>query len=393
MPRKKSKRADGRYDLKRKMPDGTVKHFYGATVAEATAKYEAEQLRILDAQRKTSGGATYREMAEAYDAYISAPGSHIKRGTISAYKKHLPGLLSYFGDTPMADIDAQSISGYMERLKVEGKALHSITNARSVLSCIFRFWCANYHGTGNPALLAQVPAGLKRGTRDEPTEEQRDLINAHPEGCGFWAQLFEYTGLRLGEANALRWEDVDLTAGKIHVDNAMPWDRNQPYDETPKSDMAYRDIPILAPLRAALEEGKRSHKHSDYVLSGTDKPLTKAQYDYRWQVYCRALGLSRPYVRTITVKATPYRPEHVVNKTFWTVPDVSAHQFRHFYGTNLYYASVPDKLAQKLLGHADIMTTRRFYQQLREKEDEQYINQLNNYVIDQKNKVVKKSSK
>ncbi len=390
---KKSKRADGRYDLKRKMPDGTVKHFYGATVAEATAKYEAEQLRILDAQRKTSGGATYREMADAYDAYISAPGSHIKRGTISAYKKHLPSLLSYFGDTPMADIDAQSISGYMERLKVEGKALHSITNARSVLSCIFRFWCANYHGTGNPALLAQVPAGLKRGTRDEPTEEQRDLINAHPEGCGFWAQLFEYTGLRLGEANALRWEDIDLTVGKIHVDNAMPWDRNQPYDETPKSDMAYRDIPILSPLRAALEEGKCSHKHSDYVLSGTDKPLTKAQYDYRWQVYCRALGLSRPYVRTITVKATPYRPEHVVNKTFWTVPDVSAHQFRHFYGTNLYYASVPDKLAQKLLGHADIMTTRRFYQQLREKEDEQYINQLNNYVLDQKNKVVKKSSK
>ena len=38
-------------------------------------------------------------------------------------------------------------------------------------------------------------------TLEEPTEEQRDLINAHPEGCGFWAWLFEYTGLRMGEAN------------------------------------------------------------------------------------------------------------------------------------------------------------------------------------------------
>ena len=40
MPRKRTKRADGRYEIKRKMPDGKYKHFLGATVAEATAKYE-----------------------------------------------------------------------------------------------------------------------------------------------------------------------------------------------------------------------------------------------------------------------------------------------------------------------------------------------------------------
>lgn len=45
-------------------------------------------------------------------------------------------------------------------------------------------------------------------TLEEPTEEQRDLINAHPEGCGFWAWLFEYTGLRMGEANGLQWKMV-----------------------------------------------------------------------------------------------------------------------------------------------------------------------------------------
>lgn len=393
MPRKKTKRSDARYEIKRKMPDGTTKHFYGASVTEATLKYEEERQRIIDAQRKTSGGATYREMAVAYEAYITAPGSHIKRGTINAYKKHLPVQIDYFGDTPMADIDAQSVTGYLERLKVDGKALHTITNARSVLSCVFRFWCANYHGTGNPVQYAEIPAGLKRGKRDEPTAAQRDLINAHPEGCGFWAQLFEYTGLRLGEANALRWDDVDLNAGKIHVERAMPWDHNQPYLETPKSDMAYRDIPILAPLRPALEEGKRAHKSTEYVLSGTDKPLTQSQYEYRWKMYCRPLGLCKSHVRTVTIKGTPYRPEHVVNKTFWEAPDVTAHQFRHFYGTNLYYAKIPDKLAQKLLGHADITTTRRFYQELRDAEDEQYIDELNRYVVEQKSKVVKKSSK
>ena len=40
MPRKKTKRTDGRYEIKRKMPDGKYKHFLGDTIAEATAKYE-----------------------------------------------------------------------------------------------------------------------------------------------------------------------------------------------------------------------------------------------------------------------------------------------------------------------------------------------------------------
>ena len=41
---------------------------------------------------------------------------------------------------------------------------------------------------------------------------------------------------------------------------------------------------------------------------------------------------------------------------------------------------VPDKVAQKLMGHADITTTRRIYQQLREEEDLKYTALLDNYL-------------
>ena len=40
-------------------------------------------------------------------------------------------------------------------------------------------------------------------------------------------------------------------------------------------------------------------------------------------------------------------------------------------------------VAQKLMGHADIMTTRRVYQQLRESEDQKYYAQLDAYVSGQ----------
>lgn len=358
------------------MPDGSTKHFMGKSVTEAVSKYEtARDQMLLDAQ-KQKGGVTYREVSTAYENYITGPGSPLKRGTISSYRKYLPPLLEYFGDMAMGDIDAQMVSNYLEKMKVDGKSLHTLTNARSVLSCVFRYWCANYHGTGNPVQHAAVPAGMKRGKREEPTEEQCDIINAHPEGCGFWAQLFEYTGLRIGEANGLRWEDVDLEANVIHVRRTMPWEKNRPYLETPKTENAYRDVPILSPLRPALEKGKKLHRPEDYVMSGEPEPLSQTQYEWRWAIYCRPLGLSVKQEKRSRINGQPGK-----ERTYYRWKAVvTAHQFRHLYASNLFYAGVPDKVAQKLMGHADIMTTRRIYQQLRDAEDKKFYAQLDAYV-------------
>lgn len=393
MPRKKTKREDGRYEIKRKMPDGSTKHFFGYTVTEATAKYEAVRDEMLRQDEQEAAGPTFREVAEAYENYITGSTKPVKRGTISSYRKYLPQFLGSFGDMRMADIDAQSISSYWEKMKVDGKSLHTITNARSVMSCVFRYWCSNFHGTGNPVLLSEVPAGMKRGKREEPTKEQCDIINAHPDGCGFWAQLFEYTGLRIGEANGLRWEDVDLEAGLIHVRRAMPWEHNRPYLETLKSEKAYRDVPILTPLRPALGQRKRLHKPWEYVLSGKAEPLSQSRYDWEWAMYCRPLGLCTPLEINAKVKG---HPDQVRTYYKWKAV-VTAHQFRHLYASNLFYAGVPDMVAQKLMGHADITTTRRVYQQLRESEDERYFAQLDEYVSKRADRadteVCKKSSK
>ena len=206
--------------------------------------------------------------------------------------------------------------------------------------------------------------------------EQQEIINAHPEGCGFWAQLFSYTGLRMGEANGLQWKDVDFDAGVIHVNSAMPWDRNRPYEETLKTENAYRDVPILTPLRPLLLQQKKGHRGTDYVMSGESKPLSQSQYEWRWAAYCRDLGLSVRQEKRSKVKGQPGK----VRTYYKWKALVTAHQFRHCYATNLFYAGVPDKIAQKLMGHADIMTTRRIYQELRDAENREYIDRLDAYV-------------
>lgn len=183
----------------------------------------------------------------------------------------------------------------------------------------------------------------------------------------------------MGEANGLQWKDVDLEAGTISPVQAMPWCKNQPYKEKLKTENAYRSIPILSPLRPLLEAGKAEHRPEDYVLSGTDKPLTQCQYRRRWIMYCRQLGLCESYMAKYKVPTTSLTPAHSDERLEYR-PLVTAHQFRHLFATNLFYAGVSDMVAQRLLGHADIMTTRRVYQHLREDEDAKYTAQLDAYV-------------
>lgn len=376
---KKGQRYNGRVVLKRTRGLEKPTCFYGKTKKEAERKYQQAIIDYAQKMAEAKRGYTFTQMATAYEDYITGPASPVRRGTINAYRKHIQPARDFFGDRPMSEIDPQAVRGYMESLKVKGRGKHTVSNARSVLSCIFSYWCAEYHGTANPVLLAKLPAGLKAGKREEPTEEQRDIINAHPEGCGFWAWLFEYTGLRMGEANGLRWEDVDLEKGMITPVRAMPWNKNRPYEELLKTQNAYRAIPILTPLRPYLEAGKASHAPTDYVLSGTSKPLTQSQYSRRWTMYCRELGLCESYTRTAKIAATSLRPARTVERLEYRAT-VTAHQFRHLFATNLFYAGVPDKVAQQLLGHADIMTTRRIYQHLRDDENLRYTAQLDAYV-------------
>lgn len=379
MPKsKKGYRADGRYQVKRKMPDGKYRFFYGNSNTEAEAKYRDALQDWNEKNEKyiRKDGMTYAEAADEYQAYITAPNCPIRRGTVKSYLKHIKPTKNFFADTPMQAIDAQQIKSYLDKLSAEGKAKKTAENARSVISCIFTYWCNYLHGTHNPVRDAKIPKRMRVTERKEPTKEQRELIEAHPEGCGFWAQLFEYTGMRLGEANGLQWKDVDLAAGKITPKEAQPWDGNQSYQEELKTAKAYRSIPILDKFRPTLEEEAKKHSPEDYVMSGEKNPLTKSQYEWRWAIYCRPLGLSEKREKHSKIKDQPGKIRTYYK---WTAK-VTAHQFRHLYASNLFYAGVPDKVAQKLMGHADITTTRRIYQQLRDEEDLQYTAMLNEYL-------------
>jgi integrase len=134
------------------------------------------------------------------------------------------------------------------------------------------------------------------------------------------------TGLRLGELMALRWQDVDLVAGKLVVRQNVV----RGFIGTPKSGRA-REVPLGDEVLAAMKRQRH--------LRG---PL----------VFCKALGGMhvQPKVRWELEKACKRAQLRVVG---W-------HVLRHTFASHLAMRGAPLKAIQELLGHATIQMTMRY---------------------------------
>ena len=377
--KKKGQRADGLIEVTHTMPDGRRWHFYGASRAEAEVKYqEALQQIALSAQQEAAGPLFEAVAGEWWADYQS----RIKAGTAKSYESNYRRCLQAFGGCRIRDITPGMVDNFGQKLKRDGLAESTIKNARSVLSLIFRFWCLRDNEVYNPVAVVQAPRGAPKKERLPPTPQQIALVKAHPEGFGLCAWLFMFTGCRLGEVIALQWRDVDFDAGLLHITKSASWKGGGVRISTPKTRNSVRDVPLLDPLRAVLEP--RRGKPGDYVLSDSPEPLTDGQYHHRWLEYCKALGMVE-----VSESGERYRAKRRARdskgiralKELPPVlrPAVTAHQFRHEMASAMYEAKVGELEAQKILGHADIATTRRIYTHIRARQIKGAAEKLNSF--------------
>ena len=154
--------------------------------------------------------------------------------------------------------------------------------------------------------------------------------------------LLANTGLRAGEAIALRWDNIDLDKGFIHVkQNASvvkcrdgKENKYQVVITTVKTKPGNRIVPCnekaLQALRALQDYQKSHHIHSDYVDCNDKGELLSQQ--------------TLPKILKAILKAAdvPYR---------------SVHSFRHTFATNLIQAGVDVKVVSQLLGHSSVKIT------------------------------------
>ena len=344
-----TRRADGLIERCRTI-DGHKRHFYGKTAREVQAKIDAA---LADARQRQQKGDLFRDVAEKF---WRDKEPRIKYGTRRGYRHKVDLAVSGFGSVGMREISATDISRELQHMARQGSSYKTIANQKSVLSLIWQFWCSEMGGDANPVTLLRLPQGLPQKKRHPPTEDEVRLVRQHPEGFGLCPALMMYAGLRLGEVMALQRQDIQ--GDEISVSKAVVWHSNAPAIEAPKTENAVRVVPVLAPLKPLLEAHLQDLKPTDYLFGGAE-PLTKSKYEAAWLRYCTALGCvydtGRRRATGKTSKDGKPLEKKIMAATF------TAHQLRHEYASVLVECGIPETVAKSLMGHADIMTTKRWY--------------------------------
>lgn len=141
--------------------------------------------------------------------------------------------------------------------------------------------------------------GIKRPKRNERVidcftlAEQKKIESAVTTGKKqkmFGVVLCLYTGLRVGELIALRWQDVDLEKGLITVSRSCHDAIGGIVFDDPKTATSRREIPIPRQLIKNLKNIKKSGD-SDFVVSANGNVVSVRSYQRSFELMLKKLNI------------------------------------------------------------------------------------------------------
>jgi integrase len=206
----------------------------------------------------------------------------------------------------------------------------------------------------NPTTGLRMPNGLGRRDRVASPSEAAKLLAALPEDLRPLYATAAFAGLRRGELRGLKWDDVDLAAGLIHVRRS--WDDKVGAIE-PKSQKGKRIVPVTGVVRDYLVEQKTrtGGDGSAFVFPGrgNSHPFTPTWIRRRANRAWAAANAAE------TKKAEEEgRKPRLLNP-------IALHSCRHTFVTLMSEAGVSLEEIGDLVGHSSTYMTDR-YRHLRE---------------------------
>ena len=350
--------------------DGGRVAIYGRTREELYDK-------VLEVQRQIEND-TFRRTSPTVEEYANKwllmQSAHIRATTLIDYTSKVKNyIIKPLGQMYMADVTADDIRLALVAASKKSASVYKSVNI--LYKCIFASAKESRVSEENPTgFLSTKDGGVPQKERQALTDEQADRLLEAVRGLPpyVFIMLGLYAGLRREEILALQWDCVylDCDAPYLSVRRAWHTEHNRPVILTElKTKAARRDIPLPDCLAECLKEEK-AVSTSEYVIANREGgPLSYTQFKRLWQ-----------YIVTRTVKERSYyryeggrRVKHTVKpvlgekaahngKVVYSLDfEVTPHQLRHTYITNLIHASVDPKTVQYLAGHESSKITMDIY--------------------------------
>lgn len=259
--------------------------------------------------------------------------------TLRDYRSDLARfVMPELGHTDVNDVTRQDVQRIIEQMNGQGFAGQTVRNAIVALQAFYRW----KKPVIDPTVNLDLPEpGQRRERAASPTEAETLLAGLDGDTHDIYAAAF-YSGLRRGELQALRVQDVK--PDRISV--AHSWDQVDGMKE-PKSKAGKRDVPIVETLRSILGRRCEGRPATAFVF-GTDaepfSPNTLRDNALR-QWAATAVGA---FLRSHDAGLTP----------------IGLHEARHSFSTWMDAAGISETRADRYMGHSNPSAQNRYRHQL-----------------------------
>jgi len=325
------------------------KFVYGRTrqeVAEKVNKLLAEtQAGLVLPKGKTTFG-------EWLDTWLNAyKKPDVRQTTWENYemiiRRHLKPAL---GKVPLEKLRPEQFQKLYLKKQEEGLSSRTIRLIHTVAHASLKQAVELDYLARNPADGARPPRMEKKELQILTREELQRFLEAARGHRLFAAfHLLIGSGMRRGEVLGLRWQDIDLKAGTVTVNQTLVKVNSGVAFHEPKTRSGRRRIPLPRDVVKSLRA-----------------------WQVRWKEERLKLGPYWPHTDLVfpSEVGTPIQPRNFF-RTFKQVlrkaglPEtVTIHSLRHTYATLLLEAGEHPKVVQELLGHSSITMTLDLYSQV-----------------------------
>ncbi|MCL2312762.1 MAG: site-specific integrase [Firmicutes bacterium] len=342
------KRKDGRWEGRyiKSHEDNKIKYGY-----IYTKSYTETREKLMSIQNISVGDTgnittikdiTFNDMA---NEWLTTAKISVKQSTYTKYYYTVTNhIKNSIGDNLINMLTSVNISNYTNELIQSGKlSSKTIKDILCVIGMIIKYYKRNYNSNININITyprcEKPEIEVLTDTEIKSMESQYIKDNTDIKKLGVLLTL--YTGLRLGEVCALKWENISLKDGYIKINKTIQRVKNfesidgsktKLIEESPKSKTSARKIPLPDFLLLMLKNHYIATQ-GIYFLTGTSNYIEPRTYQNYFKRYLKDCG----------VKTTNF------------------HVLRHTFATRCINNGCDVKALSEILGHTNINITLERY--------------------------------
>ena len=384
-----------------------------------TTKAEARRAGSLAQQQYENIGQVVvpseMSFADYLDMWIKEDcGIDLKQITIDGYAKVIKNHIKpALGNYRLKAIKKEDLQALILDMYDRGYSVNTLSRTIGILSKSMNYAVDHNYLLFSPAVRLKIPKSrvprvpTRKVERDTiPPDVIKAIFSKFPETspAHIPLRLGYECGLRIGEAYAIVWEDIDLDKQLLTINRQIQWQKDSSRSQEDKlaangsaacgSGYWYFEYPKYGSLRTITlsdkltellrrEKARQAHMREyygeHYIQYTAEHPLS---YDGRAAVNAppvnpvRAGGGGYPVnficVRnngTYITSRTMQYPSNIIRKEIYE--RFSFHSLRHTHASTLYEAGLNERFIMERMGHKDDRVTRAVYIHLTDQTREQ----------------------